>query len=68
MFTIKGLTEAINSLTELQKKAGSLQGEHHLPLTEVFIPEFLSSYTEFGSLDEMFQASGFKVENQEDFE
>ncbi len=35
---------------------------------KVLSSSFLSKYTYFSDLDEMIEASGFKVENQKDFE
>ncbi len=49
-------------LEEIESKNGSA------PLREVINQDFLSKHTRFISLDEMFRASGFKVDNQQDLE
>jgi hypothetical protein len=55
-------------LEELRRNAEALDGTHHIPLAELFPVSFLTKNTEFESLESMFQASGFEVESQEDFE
>jgi len=36
-------------------------------VSELLTDDFVSQHTSFSSVDEMFAASGFKVETQEDF-
>lgn len=67
-FKIKGLDEVQRKLRDLERKAKDLHGEHSVPLSELFSPSFISKYTRFSSLDEMFEASPFKIETQEDFD
>lgn len=67
MFEIKGLKEAQRQLEDLQKRAQELDGKHSVSMAEVLTGSFLSKHTKFSSLNEMFGASGFKVESQEDF-
>lgn len=54
-------------LEDLKRKAEALDGEHEIPFSELFSSEFMTRYTDFASLDEMFQASGFVIESQDDF-
>jgi len=65
---VKGLKKASRTLRDLERRLKALEGEHRVPLTELFPVDFLRKYTEFESLEDMFQASGFVVESQEDFE
>lgn len=64
---IKGLKELRRRLRDLRRKAEALEGEHTIPLGEFFPADFLRQYTDFESLEDMFQASGFVVESREDF-
>jgi hypothetical protein len=63
MFEITGLDE----LKKLQKRLEELDGSHQIPLNELFDSEFMIEYTDFTSIDAMLEASGFKVETDEDF-
>jgi hypothetical protein len=69
-FTAKtdGVSKMKRRLEELRRNAEALDGTHHIPLTELFPVSFLVKNTEFDSLESMFEASGFAVESQEDFE
>lgn len=64
---IKGLDEFSRKLNDLAKKAEALDGQHSVPVNELLTPSFISKHTRFSSAEEMFEASGFKVESQEDF-
>jgi hypothetical protein len=66
-FELKGLNELNRKLEDLKRKAEALDGKHEIPFSELFLPEFMTKHTDFASLEEMFQASGFVVESQEDF-
>ena len=48
-------------------KARALEGEHSVPLTELYPPGFMARYTDFRTLEEMFDSSGFTVETAEYF-
>jgi hypothetical protein len=64
---ITGLDELMKSLEDLRKRARALNGEHNVPLTELLDPTFVSKHTRFATAEEMFEASGFKIESEEDF-
>lgn len=66
MFKITGLDEAMKKLNELQKKAKAIN-QQSVPVSEILTPAFLLRHTPFGSADEMYQASGFKIETSDDF-
>lgn len=64
---MRGMNQLKNKLRRLAQKAKALDGEHSVPLTELCPPAFMAKYTDFQTLEEMFEASGFTVETPEDF-
>jgi hypothetical protein len=68
MFKITGLDEMQRKVKELERRLQSLDGTHSEPMEDLFPPEFMQSYTDFGTFGELMDASGFKVESQEDFD
>lgn len=67
MLKISGLDELTKQLDRIAKGAEELDDTQSVPITELLSPEFVSSHTRFANAEEMFDASGFKVESQEDF-
>lgn len=67
MLKITGLDELKKQLDRMAKGAEELDGTHNIPITELLSPEFISSHTKFANLEEIFEASGLKIESQEDF-
>lgn len=67
MFKIEGLDELQRKLYDLAKKAEALDGKHSVPVSELLTDSFVTRHTSFSSADAMFEASGFKIETQEDF-
>lgn len=47
-----------DKLRELQRKAEELGGSHEYPLEELMTEDFMSRYTDFQTLQAMFDASG----------
>ncbi|MFW6116389.1 MAG: hypothetical protein ACOC6F_01560 [bacterium] len=72
MIRIEAHTEDIDKvqhqLRGLQRRAEALGKRDSVSFDELFAPAFLKKYTNFASLEELFEASGFAVESQEDFE
>ena len=68
MFKIEGLDELQSKLNDLANKAKKLDGQHTVSVSELLTSSFLSKHTQFSSSDDLFKASGFKVETTEDFE
>lgn len=67
MSKIEGLDKLQNHLKSLSKKAKELDGEQSIPISELLTEGFVSEHTKFQTADQLFEASGFKVETQEDF-
>jgi hypothetical protein len=67
MFKITGFDQFEKQLTDLQQRAERLEGTHTVSMEQLLTPEFLRSVSSFSSFTEMCEASGFKVESQEDF-
>lgn len=55
-------------LEQLNKNASELSGEHSVQMGELMNPKFISNCSQYSNLDELFNASGFKIESNEDFE
>jgi hypothetical protein len=66
-FKIEGLDELQRNLEELGDRASQIHGRQEVPLNELLTAGFLAKHSRFLSVDEMFKASGFKVETSEDF-
>jgi hypothetical protein len=64
---IKGAKEVQQKLRDVSNRARQLDGPHNVPILELLTPSFLSTCSRFGSVNEMFEASGFKIESKEDF-
>jgi hypothetical protein len=67
MLKIKGLDKLQNQLRDLSRSAKKLDGQHSIPLLELLNDGFISKHTKFQSAEQLFQASGYKFETQEDF-
>ena len=67
-FEMSGFDEIQRKLNRLAANAEALDDEHTVPLTELCPPAFMARHTEFSTLEELFEASGFTVETSEDFE
>ena len=63
-----GFDDLIDDLNELEQNAEELDGENQVPLTELLNPGFMQKYTEFASIDEMFEQSKWTVESEEDLD
>lgn len=67
MIKVTGLDELQRKLIDMSRRAESLSGKHNVPIPELLTPDFLTRCSRFRSADEMFEASGFKIESSEDF-
>lgn len=57
----------LSALKKLQNNLESLGQTQQVPLKELMNVEFMRKHTSYGSVQEMFDASGFKIESAEDF-
>jgi len=67
-FEIEGLDGFKDKLDKINKKAKELDGEHSVPLDELFDSSFMRKHTSFASFDELLREGGYKVESQADFD
>lgn len=58
----------LNKIKTISKRLEEVSGENTIPFNLLFNGEFLKEYSRFSSIDELFDASGFEINNQEDFD
>lgn len=51
---------------ELNKRIEKVNGS--VSFGQLFTESFMTKYTQFSSIDELFESGGFKVDNEEDFD
>lgn len=56
-----------SQIEQLKKNLESIEGQGEVPFTEIFNEEFLTKYSSFISLEDMFKKSGFKIDTVDDF-
>lgn len=56
------------NLDKLKKNLSELSGTNEVKLVELMNPDFISSCSQYSSLEELIDAAGFNVESKEDFE
>ena len=57
----------MKGLNKLKKNLEDLHGQHKVGLSETLTSEFLTECSGFSDLNQLFNASGFKIESPEDF-
>ena len=67
-FEMKGLDKLQRRLRDLRRNAQALDGTHEIPFSEIFPPSFIKRNAGLEDLEALFEASGFEIESQEDFE
>ncbi len=65
---IKGMDGLRRKLDDLKRRAEALDGEHQIPISEIFPDEFMLLNTDFDSIGSMFEASGFTIRSSGDLE
>lgn len=65
---ISGLDGLNKRLNALKENAESLNGTNHVSLGELFSVPFMKKYTSFNSINDLFNAGGFKVQTKQDLE
>jgi hypothetical protein len=61
------ITIDTSGLDELRRRIEKLSRGQKVSFSELFPPEFMRKYTDFGTIDALVQASGYTVETAEDF-
>ncbi len=64
---ITGLKELENKLKKMSADAKAAEGNHNVSFAELFSPAFMRRNTQFTSIDEMFEKSGFNTATPKDF-
>lgn len=57
----------LRGLDQLEKNLSEVSGTHSIPLDDLMTPDFISSCSQYSNFEELIEASGFKVETEEDF-
>lgn len=52
---------------KMAKAAKEMDGEHSIPMSDLFTEAFVSQHSNFKSIDEFFEASGLDCSSQEAF-
>ncbi|MGO2961617.1 MAG: hypothetical protein ACTIDE_03390 [Carnobacterium maltaromaticum] len=63
-----GFNDLEKHLNEMSKAAEDLNGENEIPFEELFTDNFISSNTNFPTMEAFTKASGLDFSNQEAFE
>ncbi|MEN9355464.1 MAG: hypothetical protein RL318_2789 [Fibrobacterota bacterium] len=64
--SITGLDSLQKRLKQMTTSFEQARGSHEVSLGELFDPVFMSKYSRFTTIQELFDASGFTVSTQED--
>jgi hypothetical protein len=56
------------NLEKLQKNFSELSGTTELMLVDIMDSQFIAGCSQYSSLEELFDSSGFKIDSKEDFE
>ena len=67
MMKITGLNDLQKRLEKLADDAGALDGTHNVPLDDLLDQSFLQKHTQFLSLAELIENSGFDIQSAADF-
>ncbi len=65
---ITGIENFQKKLEKMAESIRKLQGKNSVKFDEIFHPIFMLENTSYGSIQEFFDASPFKIETQADFE
>ncbi|NMO95544.1 hypothetical protein [Paenibacillus lemnae] len=67
-FDMKGFEEFNSSPEELDQKTRELENNRSVPVEQVLTPDFMAKYANSASVEHFFEAGGFLVKNDEDFD
>jgi len=60
--------EVIKELERMKRSIEEISGSHNIPYDDLFTSEFMQKHTNFKSIHEMIQSSGFPIKSSEDIE
>lgn len=63
----RGLDQVKKKLNDIKERAEELNGNHTVSFSELFNHEFMAEYSQYQSMQELMDKSGFTINNQEDF-
>lgn len=63
---VEGFEDLENELDDFRQRLEEAGGE--VPISDLFTDSFMRTYTEFETLEELFEESPWEFESQEDFE
>ena len=63
-----GFIELNDNLADLANKIENLNGTRKVPVVELLTATFMVGCSRFNSAEELFKASGFKIDSQKDLE
>ena len=63
-----GFDDLIDELEQLAQNARELDGEHEVPLSELFTQAFMEENTPYSSLNDLLEAGGFHADTDEEFD
>lgn len=62
-----GFEELERELKKIEQNLKNIEGENSIPFMELFPFEFMKKYTQFSSINDMFNGSPFTINSEEDF-
>ena len=57
----------VRNLKDLERRVRALDGEHKVPLTELYSNNFVRRVSNFSSFEELLQAGGYDIKSEADF-
>lgn len=67
-FKVTGLDSLQKQFDGMIRKANALDGEHKVEFSKLFPEEFMRKHTDYSSINDFFDATGLKVDSQQDFD
>ncbi len=64
---VTGFDELKNNLNKMADRAKELEGSHQVAIPDLLTESFVKKHTKFKDAQELFDESGFKIDNTEDF-
>ncbi len=68
MLKITGFDKLQKEIDKLSRNLAAFNGEHKIPVNDLLTPSFLMAHTTKSSAQQLFEDSGFSIDNQDDLE